>query len=110
MSEGNPRRKKPIFRACSSAGRAPRSQRGGRRFDPDHVHHLETTRKCGFFIGNEARLGSEVSGGGRRAGPARVPHLETTRKRGFLLGTRRVWLPNVSGGSRRAYRFAFFTI
>lgn len=32
---------KPIYRACSSAGRAPRSQRGGRRFDPDHVHHLK---------------------------------------------------------------------
>src|SRR5580693_4679170 len=26
--------------ACSSAGRAPRLQRGGRRFDPCHVHQL----------------------------------------------------------------------
>ena len=40
-----------IFRACSSAGRAPRSQRGGRRFDPDHVHFLiKTSRKRGFFV------------------------------------------------------------
>jgi hypothetical protein len=29
-------------RACSSAGRAPRSQRGGQRFDPAQVHHLST--------------------------------------------------------------------
>jgi hypothetical protein len=27
-----------LFRGCSSAGRAPRSQRGGRRFDPDQLH------------------------------------------------------------------------
>ena len=33
------------LRACSSAGRAPRSQRGGRRFDPDHVQNLRTLRK-----------------------------------------------------------------
>ncbi len=26
------------LRACSSAGRAPRSQCGGREFDPPHVH------------------------------------------------------------------------
>ena len=26
-------------RGCSSAGRAPRLQRGGRRFDPDQLHH-----------------------------------------------------------------------
>ena len=26
------------IRGCSSAGRAPRSQRGGRRFDPDQLH------------------------------------------------------------------------
>lgn len=25
---------------CSSVGRAPRSQRGGRRFDPVHLHHV----------------------------------------------------------------------
>src|SRR5207244_2289373 len=24
---------------CSSVGRAPRSQRGGHRFDPGHLHH-----------------------------------------------------------------------
>src|SRR3954471_18717355 len=28
--------------ACSSVGRAPRSQRGGRWFDPSHVHHLSS--------------------------------------------------------------------
>ena len=37
-----------IYRACSSAGRAPRSQRGGRRFDPDHVQNLKP-RKSGVF-------------------------------------------------------------
>ncbi len=26
--------------ACSSVGRAPRSQRGGRRFEPGHVHQV----------------------------------------------------------------------
>ena len=26
---------------CSSAGRAPRSQRGGRRFESDHLHHFQ---------------------------------------------------------------------
>src|SRR5882762_7394433 len=25
---------------CSSVGRAPRSQRGGHRFDPGHLHHI----------------------------------------------------------------------
>src|SRR5271157_5594486 len=30
----------PSTWACSSAGRAPRSQRGGQRFDPAQVHHL----------------------------------------------------------------------
>ena len=39
------RRSKPDLRACSSAGRAPRSQRGGRRFDPDHVQNLRALRK-----------------------------------------------------------------
>src|SRR5215472_2387495 len=31
---------------CSSVGRAPRSQRGGRRFDPDHLHHLFAYRRA----------------------------------------------------------------
>src|SRR6266478_2812441 len=31
--------------ACSSAGRAPALQAGGRRFDPGHVHHLSA---CNF--------------------------------------------------------------
>jgi hypothetical protein len=26
--------------ACSSVGRAPRSQRGGQGFEPPHVHHI----------------------------------------------------------------------
>lgn len=37
------------FRACSSAGRAPRSQRGGRRFDPDHVQIFIKGPDWGFF-------------------------------------------------------------
>ena len=37
--------------ACSSAGRAPRSQRGGQRFDPAQVHHL-------FFSSYRDRSGS----------------------------------------------------
>jgi hypothetical protein len=30
----------PLSWACSSAGRAPALQAGGRRFDPGHVHHI----------------------------------------------------------------------
>jgi hypothetical protein len=35
--------------ACSSVGRAPRSQRGGQGFEPPHVHHSKQTRRstCG---------------------------------------------------------------
>ena len=36
---------------CSSVGRAPRSQRGGQRFDPAHLHHvLSTPRAVGRMI------------------------------------------------------------
>src|SRR6266849_9687693 len=37
----NEQRVKSI-RACSSAGRAPALQAGGRRFDPGHVHQLNS--------------------------------------------------------------------
>ena len=33
----------PIIRGCSSVGRAPALQAGGRRFDPDQLHH---SRAC----------------------------------------------------------------
>jgi hypothetical protein len=35
--------------ACSSVGRAPRSQRGGQGFEPPHVHHSKQTKRstCG---------------------------------------------------------------
>ena len=77
MSEVNPRRKKPFYRACSSAGRAPRSQRGGRRFDPDHVHHLETTLRRGFF---HAKRRASLPTGAEEAVGAHFSshHLETT--------------------------------
>ena len=39
---------KPFFGRVAQLGRAPRSQRGGRRFDPDHVHHLKP-RENGVF-------------------------------------------------------------
>jgi hypothetical protein len=39
---------------CSSAGRAPRSQRGGRRFESAHLHH-----SCSSFI--EIVLDGEVA-------------------------------------------------
>ena len=32
----------PFLWACSSAGRAPALQAGGRRFDPGHVHQLNS--------------------------------------------------------------------
>ena len=31
----------PNLRGCSSAGRAPALQAGGRRFDPDQLHHAQ---------------------------------------------------------------------
>ena len=33
---------KKIARGYSSAGRAPALQAGGRRFDPDYLHHLSS--------------------------------------------------------------------
>ena len=30
----------PIFRGCSSIGRAPALQAGGHRFDPGQLHHF----------------------------------------------------------------------
>jgi hypothetical protein len=31
----------PVFGGCSSVGRAPDLHSGGRRFDPDQLHHSE---------------------------------------------------------------------
>ncbi len=46
--------------ACSSAGRAPALQAGGRRFDPGHVHQIS--------------LGAcDVSGGAEKAEAAKLP-------------------------------------
>src|SRR5580658_6933642 len=38
--------------ACSSVGRAPRSQRGGQGFEPPHVHHSKQTKRstCGVVL------------------------------------------------------------
>ena len=36
----------PKLRGCSSAGRAPGLQPGGRRFDPDQLHTREGCRFC----------------------------------------------------------------
>ena len=72
-----------LFGRVAQFGRAPRSQRGGRRFDPDHVHHLQTTHKRGFFVRNEARSASE--GAERALGTGLIRnHLQSTHKRGFF--------------------------
>ena len=36
--------------ARGSAGRAPRSHRGGRGFESLRVHHIINPQKCGFFL------------------------------------------------------------
>jgi hypothetical protein len=36
--------------ACSSAGRAPALQAGGRRFDPGHVHQFPLCKKRVFQV------------------------------------------------------------
>ena len=56
-------------RGCSSVGRAPALQAGGRRFDSDHLHHVrrrktEDGRQKARVVGAEAlRLGLAVDGG-----------------------------------------------
>jgi hypothetical protein len=39
------------FWGCSSVGRAPVLQAGGRRFDPDQLHNVEWPVKSDEFIG-----------------------------------------------------------
>jgi hypothetical protein len=36
--------------ACSSAGRAPALQAGGRRFEPAHVHQLSSFVSVGYLL------------------------------------------------------------
>ena len=37
-------------RGCSSIGRAPALQAGGRRFDPVQLHHRSRTRICTYWL------------------------------------------------------------
>ncbi len=52
--------------ACSSVGRAPRSQRGGRGFEPPHVHQTQAiifrTRVLRRAVGRASRPGREGRG------------------------------------------------
>ncbi len=61
---------------CSSAGRAPRSQRGGRRFEPAHLHHRYTTSGAAEQTG---RLWLSYNGRGWNHG--RKDHLWAQRPR-----------------------------
>ena len=59
---------------CSSAGRAPRSQRGGQRFDPAQLHHFPPTSAVRFcFLAAQYCLGGDLH-----------PH----RRNGMYAGTR----------------------
>src|SRR5665811_2438319 len=45
-------RRLPQKRGCSSAGRAPDLHSGGRRFDPDQLHHLPARDEIArLFVG-----------------------------------------------------------
>ena len=52
--------------ACSSIGRAPGLQPGGRRFDPGHVHHFDS-RRCLAALGNVRSLSASIEAGVEQA-------------------------------------------
>jgi hypothetical protein len=49
------------FRGCSSVGRARRSQRRGRRFDPGQLHHYYHKLDIIGWTGNLYRINRDVS-------------------------------------------------
>ena len=59
----------PVQWGCSSAGRAPRSQRGGHRFDPGQLHHFQSfagsqnptlSQCCHISLGSQSVFASKT--------------------------------------------------
>src|SRR5271166_4716404 len=48
---------------CSSAGRAPALQAGGRRFESDHLHHFGGVELIGWYRGEAKAIGIDGSVG-----------------------------------------------